>query len=173
MHERENTKTMLRSIITELNHNKKYIQEMHVYNLQVLGRIDSALLKADLQERIVSNDEFHLNEIAPDGVLFRYLDNNAWTIAKNNNIMSKIDIESVSILTRVYEDRDEIMKVEDEVARIILDRAARDPKHIHGTLILIRDTYHAWAVDREAGMLSDIDYAIHKIETLENVKNLN
>ena len=75
-------------------------QEMHEYNLTVLSKIDSALVKRNLQDKIVSNDEFHLNVIAPDGVLYRYLNNEAWTIAKNNNIMSKIDIESVSILTR-------------------------------------------------------------------------
>jgi hypothetical protein len=165
IHQRENTKSLLKSIVVELNHNKKAIQEMHEYNLQVLSKIDSALLKRYLQDKIVSNDEFHLEEIAPQGVLYRYLDNEAWTIAKNNNIMSKIDIESISILTRVYDDQDRMSKVEDEVAKVIFDRASRDPAQVHKTLILIRDIYHGWAVDRVPGLLSKIDSAIGEIES--------
>ena len=164
LHERENTRSLLNNIIVELNHNKKAIQEMQVYNLQVLKRIDSALLNKDLQAQLVSNDEFHLKVIAPQGVLYRYLDNEAWTVAKNNNIMSKIDIESVSILTKIYEDQDRIGKVEDEVAGIIFDRASRDPKQVHLTLLLIRDIYHGWAVDRMPDLLSKIDKAVSKIE---------
>jgi hypothetical protein len=165
LHEKEKTKGLLKSIVIELNHNKKAIQEMHEYNLTVLRKIDSALVKRNLQEKIVSNDEFHLEEIAPDGVLYRYLDDEAWAIAKNNNIMSKIDIESISILTRVYDDQDRINKVEGEVAKVIFDRASRDPAQVHKTLILIRDIYHGWAVDRVPGLLTEIDSAIRKIES--------
>jgi len=167
LHERENTRSLLNNIIVELNHNKKAIQEMQVYNLQVLKKIDSALLNKDLQAQLVSNDEFHLKVIAPQGVLYRYLDNEAWTVAKNNNIMSKIDIESVSILTKIYEDQDRIGKVEDEVAGIIFDRASRDPKQVHLTLLLIRDIYHGWAVDRMPDLLSKIDKAVSKIGVVE------
>jgi hypothetical protein len=165
IHERENTKSLLKSVVVELNRNKKAIQEMHEYNLLVLNKIDSALIKRNLQDKIVSNDEFHLEEIAPQGVLYRYLDNEAWTIAKNNNIMSKIDIESISILTKVYDDQDRISKVEEEVAKVIFDRESRDPAQVHKTLILIRDIYHGWAVDRVPSLLSKIDSAIGIIES--------
>ena len=147
-HEKENTKTILTSIVNELKHNKISIQEMQEYNLKVLANIDSLLISKSLQNELVSNDEFHLKIIAPQGVLFRYLDNEAWTIAKNNNIMSKIDVQSASVLTKVYEDQDRIAKVESEVAKIIFDRESRDQTKVHGTLILIRDVYHGWAVDR-------------------------
>ena len=164
-HERENTKSLLKSIVVELKNNKKAIQQMNEYNLQVLGKIDLALVSKDLQHKLISNDEFHLKEIAPQGVLYRYTDNDAWTIAKNNNIMSKIDIESISILTKVYEEQDRIKKVEEEVARVIFDRASRNPAQVHKTLMLIRDIYHGWAVDRVPGLLSTIDAAIMKIES--------
>jgi hypothetical protein len=165
LHENEKTKGLLKSIVIELTNNKKAIQEMHEYNLTVLRKIDSALIRKNLEDKIVSNDEFHLNEIAPEGVLYRYLDDEAWTIAKNNNIMSKIDIESISILTRVYDDQDRISKVEEEVAKVIFDRASRDPAQVHRTLTLIRDIYHGWAVDRVPGLLTEIDSAIRKIES--------
>ena len=164
LHEKENTKSVLKSIVAELRQNKISIQEMNNYNLHVLAKIDSALVNKDLQQQLVSNDEFHLNVIAPQGALYRYLDNEAWTIAKNNNIMSKVDVETVSILTKVYEDQNRVMKVEDEVANVILNRESRDPNKIHSTLVLIRDIYHGWAVDRTELLLQRIENAINKVE---------
>ncbi len=142
LREKENTRDTLKNISAELSHNKKAIQEMNEYNLQVLTKIDSALVNKKLQDELISNDEFHLKVIAPQGVLYRYLDNEAWTIAKNNNVMSRVDGETIAMLTKVYEDQGRMMKVEDEVAKVIFDRVSRDPKQVHTTLILIRDIYH-------------------------------
>jgi len=164
LHEKENTKSTLKNISSELSHNKKAIQEMNQYNLQVLAKIDSALVNPKLQDQFVSNDELHLDVIAPQGVLYRYLDNEAWTIAKNNNVMSKVDGETIAMLTKVYEDQARMMKVEDEVAKVIFDRASRDSKQVHTTLILIRDIYHGWAVDRTNDLLHKIDNTIKKME---------
>ena len=165
LREKENTRDTLKNIRAELSHNKKAIQEMNEYNLQVLTKIDSALVNKKLQDELISNDEFHLNVIAPQGVLYRYLDNEAWTIAKNNNVMSKVDGETIAMLTKVYEDQGRMMKVEDEAAKVIFDRASRDPKQVHTTLILIRDIYHGWAVDRTGDLLQKIDNTIKKVNT--------
>jgi len=164
LHERENTKSLLRSISAELNHNRKFILEMQDYNLMVLSKIDSVLVDKKLQKKLVSKDEFHLEVIAPHGIQYRFLDNDAWAIGKNNNIISKIDIETISILTKVYENQDRIAKIEDEVAKVIFDRESRDPRQVRKTLILIKDIYHGWVVDRIPGLLSQIDSAIVKIE---------
>ena len=164
LHDKQNTKLQLRGIVNELRHNKKALQEMHIYNLQVLNKIEHALKQHDIQNEIVSNDEFHLNLIAPEGVLYRYFDNEAWNVAKNNNILSKMDIQAVTMLTKLYEDQERISKIEGEVAKIIFDRASRDPKQVHLTLMLIRDIYHGWAVDREPGLITQIDEAIQLIK---------
>lgn len=167
LHEKANTKELLKNIVLELEHNKKAIEEMQAYNIQVLSKIDSVLINKKLQAEIVSNDEFHLNVIAPQGVLYRYLDTEAWIVAKNNNIMAKIDIGTISAITKSYEDQGRIGKVEDEVARIIFDRSSRDQKQVHQTLILIRDIYHGWAVDRVPGLLHQIDNVITIIKSEE------
>ncbi len=164
IHDKENTRSVLKDIVAELNHNKTAILEMKAYDAQVLKNIDSVLVSKSLQDSLVSNDEFHLKLIAPDGILYRYLDNEAWTIAVNNNVMSKVDGETVASLFKVYEDQNRMMKVEGEVAKVIFDRASRDPKQVHATLILIRDLYHGWAVDRTDGLLKMIDYAVKKVE---------
>jgi hypothetical protein len=165
LHDKENTKTMLQNIVSELEHNKKVILELKAYNAQVLTNIDSVLASTELQHRFVSNDEFHLDVIAPQGVLYRYLDDAAWTVAKNNNVISKVDVETVAALTKLYEDEAKMMKVEEEVAKVIFDRASRDPKQVHLTLVIIRDLYHGWAVDRTDGLLKQIDNAVKKVQS--------
>jgi hypothetical protein len=164
MHDRENTKSIMISIVDELNRNKVAISEMQKYNLFVLARIDSVLTDKKKQKKFISKGEIHLDMIAPEGVLYRYLEDEAWTVAKSNNIMSRIDIEAITLLTRVYGDQDRINKMEGEVAKIILDRQSRETERIRTTLILIRDNYHAWAVDRIPGLLAEIDAAILKID---------
>jgi hypothetical protein len=164
LHEKDNTRNILKSIVAELNHNKTAIREMKQYNLQVLNRIDSALVNKKLQSELVLDDEFDIKKIAPEGVLYRYLDNAAWTIAKASNITSKVDVETVAMLTRLYIDQDKMMKVEEEVAKVFFDRSSRDPKQVRATLILIRDIYHAWAVDRTDGLLLQADNAIKKVD---------
>jgi hypothetical protein len=174
LHEKENTKMLLRGISAELNHNKKAIQEMQAYDSMVFEKIDSALADKKIQKKLVSKDEFHLDVIAPHGIQYRFLDNDAWAIGKSNNIISKIDIETVSILTKVYENQDRIAKIEDEVAKVIFDRSSRDPRQVRKTLILIKDIYRGWVVDRVPGLLSQMDSAVVKIEKCQlNVPGKN
>ena len=159
-HTRENTRAMLADITAELEHNRSSIVEMQQYDKDVLNRIDTLLVSKDLSTRLISGDDFHLQIIAPSGVLYRYLDDEAWTVAKNADILSRIEVGTATTLSKVYGDQQRIGKVEDEVARVILSRDARDPQKAHQTLVLIRDIYHGWAVDRMPGLLPRIDSAI-------------
>lgn len=163
-HEKEKTIELVKSISEELKHNKTAVLEIQEYDRKVLASIDTLLANKNQQDKFVSNGEMHLNMIAPAGILYRYPAKEAWTIAKNNDIMSKLDIETVSLLTLVYEDLDRINKVEEDAAKVILDRASRDSNQTHTTLVLIKDIYHGWAVDRIPGLLTEIDIVIKKIK---------
>ena len=165
LHDKKNTREVLHSVVDELKHNKAAIVEMRKYNISVLANIDSTLANKDRQKQFISDGEFHLNIIASDGVLYRYLDDAAWSIARNNNVIAKLDVETVALLTRVYDDQAKMMKVEDEVAKVIIDRASRDPQQVRITLILIRDLYHGWAVDRTDGLIKQIDRTISRLES--------
>lgn len=160
LHEKNETKELVHNIRTELIRNKEYTAEQYTYDQKVLRSIDSALTNPELQKKIVSNDEFHLNYIAPAGVLYRYLDNVAWDVAKSHNILSKIDFKEASLLTRIYDEQVRIMKVEDEVAKVMFNSESRKTQNAHATLMLIRDNYHAWAVDRAPGLIKQYEEAI-------------
>jgi len=164
LHEKNETKDLLNNIRNELVANKKAETEQYAYDLQVLRSIDSALVSPQLQKKIVSNDEFHLTMIAPHGVLYRYLDDIAWEVAKNHNISSKISFQTVKMLTRIYQDQARAMKVEDEVAKVFLSREAGKVENAHATLVLIKNNYKGWAVDRAPGLLQQYDDAIKSLD---------
>jgi hypothetical protein len=160
LHEKNETRDMLVNIRKELKVNRMLEKEQYAYHQQVLRSIDSALASPELQKKIVSNDEFHLQYIAPHGVLYRYLDDVAWEVAKSHNISSKVDIRTMYLLTYIYQDQARIMKVEDEVAKVFLSREAGKVENAHATLILIKNNYRGWAVDRAPGLLKQYDNAI-------------
>jgi hypothetical protein len=160
LHEKNETKELLRNVRNELMANKKAETEQYAYHLQVLKSIDSALVNVDLQKKIVSNDEFHLKYIAPQGVMYRYLDDIAWEVAKNHNISAKVSFPTVKMLTYIYQDQARIMKAEDEIAKVFLSRDAGKVENAHATLILIKNNYKGWAVDRAPGLLKQYDKAI-------------
>src|SRR5277367_4857967 len=85
LHEKKETKELLNNIKEELTKNKKAEEDQYAYQKQVLKNIDSALNSKAFQQKIVSNDEFHLNYIAPDGVVNRDLSTVAWEIGKSHN----------------------------------------------------------------------------------------
>ena len=160
LHEKNETRDLLVNIRRELKVNRMLEKEQYAYHQQVIRSIDSALASPELQKKIVSNDEFHLQYIAPHGVLYRYLDDVAWDVAKSHNISSKIDIKTMYLLTYIYQDKARIMKVEDEIAKVFLSREAGKVENAHATLILIKNNYRGWAVDRAPGLLKQYDKAI-------------
>lgn len=164
LHEKKQTNELLDNIRNELITNKKYAQEQYTYNQRVMRSIDSALADPAIQKKIINNDEFHLKYIAPQGVLYRFFDDVAWELAKSRNISSKLNIKTISMLSNIYADQTRIMKVEDEVGKVILSREARKPENAHATLVLIRDNYSAWAVDRAPALISRYDEAIKALE---------
>jgi hypothetical protein len=164
LHEKKATVELLNNIKQELINNKKAEQEQYAYQKQVLKNIDSALNSKAFQQKILSNDEFNLDYIAPEGVVNRDLNTVAWDIAKSNNISSKASFKLISKLTDIYNNQARIDKVEEKVADVLLSRESRKPENIHATLILMRDNYKGWAFDRAPSLITKYDAAIKMMD---------
>lgn len=158
-------KEYVKNIVEELRVNKDRQTEQYQYHLAVLKRIDSAINDQQKQHELVSNDEFHLHLIIPDGILYRYLDNTAWEVAKSHNISGHLNLKSIALLNHIYDEQAHIMKLEDEQAAILLSRESRKPENAHATLILMRDNFHGWAVDRSPGLLKEYGQAIDMLQS--------
>jgi hypothetical protein len=162
--ERKQTRELLRNVRTELINNKHLLQEQYDYHLLVLHNIDSALTHESYAQQIISQGELYLERLAPDGIRLEDFDWTAWETAKSNNISSKIDPATMSLLNNISRQHLRIEKIEDEIAKILLTRESRRPENIRESLILVKDNYRGWSVDRTPSLLRTYDEAIEKLK---------
>jgi hypothetical protein len=162
--ENQETVVLIEDVRNELISNKKFVEEQYRYHQQVIRTIDSALVNQELLARIVQNNEFNLKLIAPAGIQYRFLSDAAWDRAKQHNIAGKIGLNELAILSHIYQDQVRIMKTEEEVANVFLDWRSRDPANTRVALILMRDKFHGWAVDRVPGLLIQYQLAIDQLK---------
>jgi hypothetical protein len=164
LHEKKETRELLDNIKTELIHNKQAEQDQYIYQKNALKAIDSALRTPTFQQKILTNNEFHLNYIAPEGVVNKDLTTVAWEIAKSHNITAKVSFKLVAKLTDIYANQARIDKVEEKVASVLLSWESRKSENIRTTLILLRDNYKGWAFDRAPSLIAKYDDAIKMID---------
>jgi hypothetical protein len=166
LREKTQTKELMENIKNELIKNKKVEQEQYIYQQNVLKRIDSALNNPALQRKIISNGEFHYEFIFSNGhgVLYGDLSKVAWEVAKSQNIFLKINLKLVEQLTAIYDDQERIGKLEDKVGGIFLSYESRNDNNARETLLLMRDNYKGWAVDRAPGLIKQYADAIKAID---------
>lgn len=164
LHEKHETKELLKNIKEELVKNKKAEEEQYAYQKMVLKNIDSALKSKEFQQKIIVNDEFHLSLIAPDGIQYRDLSTVAWEVAKSKDIITKADFTLIAKLTNIYAQQARIDKLEDKVADIFLRYESRRQENVHASLVLMRDNYKGWAFDRAPGLIASYDEAIKMLE---------
>src|SRR6195952_639554 len=163
-HEKGETRELLKNVREELVKNKKAEEEQYAYQKMVLKNIDSALANKDFQDKVISNDEFHLKLLAPDGILYRDLSTVAWEVAKSHNITEKANFKLISELTGIYANQARIDKLEDKIADVFLRYESRKKENTHVSLILMRDNYKGWAFDRAPSLIAKYDEAIKMMD---------
>jgi hypothetical protein len=164
LHDKTETKELLDNVRAELIRNKQLELQQYTYQKNILKAIDSALKTPSFQKKILSNGEFHLNYIAPEGVVNRDLGEVAWEVAKSHNITSKVSFRLISKLTNIYANQARIDKVEEKVATVLLSWESRKGENIRETLILLRDNYKGWAFDRAPMLIARYDQAIKMLD---------
>jgi hypothetical protein len=163
LNEKKKTNEILHQLKEELIKNKSVEEEQYAYHLQALKKIDSALKNPAFAQQFINNGEIHLTPIAPEGVMLRDLNDVAWQIAKQNNIVSKIDFETYSLLNNIYNNQQRITTSEEKIAQILVSFESRKPENLQTTLILLRDIYHGWDVDRAPNLINLYQRAINKL----------
>ena len=164
LNEKKKTKEILHQLKAELVDNKKLEEVQYTYHLQILKNIDTALSNPLVATKFVSSGELNLTLIAPEGVLRHDLNDVAWQIAKQNDIVSKIDFDTYNLLNHIYNNQQRITNSEDKIGQLLLSWESRKPENLKQTLILLHDNYHAWDVDRAPGLLSSYQQAIDKLK---------
>jgi hypothetical protein len=160
LNDKNRTTEILHELKDELIENKKNEEAQYAYHLQALKNIDSALKDPAFAQQFIMNGEINLGIIAPHGVIFQDLNDVAWQIAKQNNIVSKIDISTYGLLNNIYNNQARITNSEDKIAQILLSYESRKPENLRITLILFKDSYRAWDVDRAPALIENYQKAI-------------
>jgi hypothetical protein len=163
IHEDKQTSEILHQLRQELINNNNAEEIQYQYHLQVLHNIDSALKNEKYRKAFMDSGWVHLSVIAPQGVIRKDLDDVAWQVAKENNIVSKLNLKTYSLLTDIYDNQQRIVKSEDEIGKVLLSYDSRKPENAKTTLILMNDNYHAWAVDRAPVLLTKYKKAIKEL----------
>ena len=166
IHENQQMNEVLHQLREEVINNKQMEEDQYKYHLQVVKKIDSALAHPEFQKQFINNGIINLNAItpAPHGVLLHDLNDVTWQVAKQNNIFSKIDLATYSLLTDIYNNQDRINKSEIEIARVLLSRESRTSPDNRITLILLRDNYLGWDISRVPSLLSLYQRAIDELK---------
>jgi hypothetical protein len=163
IHENQQTREVLHQLKQELINNKESEEIQYQYHLMVIHNIDSALLDDKFRKAVTDSGLIHLELIAPQGVMREDLNDIAWQVAKQNNIFSKLDLRTYSLLTNIYDNQQRIIKTEDEIGNLLLSFESRQPENAKTTLILMRDNYIAWAVERVPRLLNNYKKAINAL----------
>ena len=165
LHENNQLRQVVHELREELITNKKAEEMQLHYHLQVLKNIDAALADPAVAHQFINNGALNLKIIAPEGVLCRDLNDVAWQVAKQNNIFAKLDLSAVSLLTTIYDNQQRIMRSESEIAKVLEAWESRQPENLRTTLILVKENYLGWAVDRAPELLTKYQQAIDKLSS--------
>ncbi len=163
MHENQQTREVLHQLREELISNKEAEEIQYQYHLKVLKNIDSALRNDNYRTKVMDSGRIHLSVLAPDGVLRKDLNDAAWQVARQTDIISKINLETYSLIADIYNQQQRVTKTEDEIGKVLLSFESRKPENAKTTLILVHDNYIAWAVERAPGLLEKYKKAIDKL----------
>lgn len=163
IHENNQTHEILHQLRQEIITNKQAEEDQYQYHLKIMQRIDSAMRTPAYAQKFINNGEVHLNVIVDSGVLRHDLNDVAWQAAKQNNVFTKVDFSTYSLLTDIYDNQQRISKSEDEIGKVLLSWESRKPENLRTTLILMRDNYFAWEIERAPALLKKYKKAIDEL----------
>ncbi len=164
IHDDRQTREVLHQLKQELIDNKRNETEQYQYHRQVLKNIDSALRHPEYAKQFINNGEIDLEgRIAPEGVMNKDLNSVAWEVAKQKDAFSKLGFTTYSLLTEIYNNQQRITNSEDKIGALLLSFESRKPENLRTTLILFRDNYIVWDVERAPRLLQWYQQAIDKL----------
>lgn len=163
LHEKNQTTEILHQLKDELISNKEDAQEQYNYHLRVFELIDSAKRNPGFARKFLDSGILHLNVIMPQGVLQHDLKDIAWQQAKENDIFSRIDYETYSLLVSIYSNQERFLNAEPSIERILISYDSRKQENIQVTLTLIRDALFGWIVQRTEPLIKKYEQAIKKL----------
>ncbi len=164
LHEKRQAKEILNQLKEELANNKQNAALQYTYHLQVFKNIDSAKKNPAFAKQFLDSGKIHISVLMPEGALYKDMNDVAWQAAKQNDIFSRIDFATYSILTDVYNNQQRYLNLEPSLERLLVSYDARKQENLQVTLTLIHDALFAWIVERTPRLVKEYQQAIDRLE---------
>ncbi len=163
LHDKNKANEILRQLRLELISNKQDAQEQYNYHLQVFKLIDSAKANPDFAKKFLDSGKLHFSVIMPKGATLHDLKDEAWQLAKQNDVISKVDYNTYSLLAGTYSNQAKMLNLEPSLEKILISYDSRKTENLQTTLTLIHDALYGWVVQRTPFLLKDYQEAIDKL----------
>ncbi|NQZ78302.1 MAG: hypothetical protein HRT61_19675 [Ekhidna sp.] len=109
--EAEKTVLIMQNVKSEIETNKKMLEEAISYHEEVMARLIQSSEDGTAEKQTLEDNFFNvLREIAPRGFYLGQLQNIAWTVAKEDKITNRISLEESQILFGVYKQQELVEK---------------------------------------------------------------
>lgn len=159
------TKELINNVRAEILQNKATVRAHYDYLTVVIHNIDSALLNENYKAELFEYGFFNLIAVAPEGVFNAgFINDVAWEIARSNNISSKVEFETMYLLTEIYKQQNMVNKGYETVSEFLNDRNTQKTENTDETLNLIKWAYRGLSYDRMPSLLISYDQALEKLE---------
>jgi len=163
LHDKNKAHEILHQLREELISNKKDAADQYAYHLKVFKFIDSAKKNPSFAKKFIDSNKVHLGVLFPQGVLLHDLNDVAWQQAKQNDVFSKIDLDTYSLLTEIYNNQSRILNLEPSLEKILISYDSRKEENLQVTLTLLHDVIFGWVVERTPFLLQKYQLAIDKL----------
>ncbi|WP_420552614.1 hypothetical protein [Tenacibaculum aiptasiae] len=101
--EAKRTELIVQNIESEIQNNRKIIQNIIGYHEKIMNNISQPDNKQILEQKFFKNAYFSIGEIAPKGIIQEHFQDIAWAVAKEDKITNRISLEESQVLFAVYE----------------------------------------------------------------------
>ncbi|MEX0273049.1 MAG: VOC family protein [Flavobacteriaceae bacterium] len=129
------TQLLVENIEKEIQKNKDYLKELIVYHEKV-GENIRQTHRDSIEQVFFQDDRFEIYEVAPDGIIQGYLDNIAWTVAKEDKITNRIPLEVSQTLFTVYEQQTFVMGTIKRIANFLSSREVQKKELVEESAVI-------------------------------------
>ena len=71
-------------------------------------------------------------------------------------MFSKIDFQTYSLLTDIYNNQERFLNLEPDFAKILISYESRKPENLQITLTLVHDAVYGWIVERTPSLIKKL-----------------
>lgn len=128
---------MLSNVKTEVEINKRIIEDLIPYHQGVLDRLDAVLASDSAISSISSESGPDLSAVLPQGVFQRSVNSSAWEVTKSTGMISQLDVDQAQHLSRTYTQQEITFMPVYDIYDMVTERDFLNQENTQGSLIIL------------------------------------